>query len=82
MTQSVTHLHSSVNLNGKGNSKVPEIQDSDHMWKNRGDFYVQKSFLKSIYVSTASGMAKQEFNDLINARDIFSSNYSYFNWNR
>ena len=71
MSRSITQLHSK--LSEKEASVVPEIQDSVHIIKNSGDFYVQKSFSKSIYVSTTTGMSKQRYQDLINARDIFLS---------
>ena len=31
----------------------------------------RNSFLKSIYVSTTTGMSKQRYQDLVNARDVF-----------
>ncbi|CAI2365979.1 unnamed protein product [Moneuplotes crassus] len=65
LTRSLTRIEHQEKL------KVPEVQDSMHVLRNKGDYYVQKSLLNSIYCSTQTGMFNQRYKDLVNARDLF-----------
>mmetsp|Transcript_16000 Transcript_16000/g.13979 ORF Transcript_16000/g.13979 Transcript_16000/m.13979 type:complete len:183 (-) Transcript_16000:131-679(-) len=79
----ILNTSNSLSLNqtkiSENEARVPEVQDSIHVFKNHGDFYVQKCLSKSIYFSTTSGMQKQNHKDLIKARDIFYDDDGHLN---
>lgn len=56
------------------NTYIPSVQESIHVLKNGGDYYVQESLAKS-----HSPLYKINYRDIVKARDIFTDKYGNIN---